>query len=230
MRNFTVAQVRDRVRELIDAEQMRALGDTEMTKRISAAYAKYYCKLVKAGLGYPNETTQTIISTGNDSYSLPADHFATLRVDWQYSPNWWIPLEEIDIREIHQVQFTNASQSFWYRLSGQTIILYPTPAANGSYRHIYAPAPADLTTDSQTIDGVAGWEEAVILEVAIRCAMKWEGEVTGLLEERAQVDARIDEEAEMRSLHTTRHIVLKRREPRAEQWQFDPADLPPWTR
>src|SRR5262249_210719 len=75
-RTFRVAQIRDRVRELLDAEQMRALSDLELNKRISSSYARYYAKLVMPGLGFPSETTQTITATGTDTYTLNSDHFA----------------------------------------------------------------------------------------------------------------------------------------------------------
>lgn len=199
-RTFTLAQIRDRVREAIDAEQMRGLSDPEVNKRISAAYAKYYAKLVSPGLGFPSETTQTITAGtgGTDTYALPADHFSTLRVDFLLSSGFWDPLDPIDIREIHLVQFSGASQAFFFRLAGPSIILYPTPQVGGVYRHIYAPAPVDLTTDAQTIDGVSGWEDVVVLEAAIRCAWKWEGDTSAIERERERIDALIAEQVDLR--------------------------------
>lgn len=211
-RTFTVAQIRDRIRELIDAEQMRALSDTEMNKRISAAYAKYYAKLVQSGLGYPAETTQTITAGtgGTDTYALPADHFATLRIDYQYTSNFWDPLDIIDIREIHKVQWNAGSQAFWYRLAGPSITLYPTPTVGGIYRHIYAPAAADLTLDAQAIDGVSGWEDAVILEAAIRCAWKFDGDTTSMERERAAMDALINEQIDLRTAQSPKGFRKQR--------------------
>ena len=153
-RTFTVAQLRARVRELVDIESARSFTDPEINERLSSGYAKYYAKLVKAGLGYAGEQTQTITSTGTDAYALQPDHFATVRVDFQYQGNYRWPLEELDVRELQQVQF-QGSQAFFYRLVGQNIVLYPTPPAGGIYQHIYVPAPADLTDDTQIVDGAA---------------------------------------------------------------------------
>lgn len=237
-RTFTLAQLRDRVRELIDAEQMRAVSDLELNKRLSNAYAKYYARLAQSGLGYPPETTATLVSTGTDTYPLPADHFATLRIDYQLSPQWWDPLDLIDIRDIHRVQWQGSSQAFWYRLSGQNLQFLPTPAAGGTYRHIYAPAPADLTSDAQTVDGVTGWEDAVVLDAAIRCAMKWEGDVAGLVKERDDIDTQINEQIDLRSAQTAkgfRQQRLKRFHDLDAAYDpvrapLDPADWPYWWR
>lgn len=224
-RLFTVLQLRDRVRELADVEGSRFLTDTEMNKRLSSAYAKYYCKLVKAGIGYPSEITATINSTGVASVALPADHFSTLRVDFQVSVGSVWPLEEIDVRETQDYQIQGSSYARAYRLAGGNLIFYPTPATGGVYFHVYAPAPDDLTSDSQTVDGVAGWEDAIILDAAIRCRLKTDDNVQELLRERDIQDARIDEEAEMRSLTRSRKIVRRHRSDFS-----DPSDWPPWVR
>lgn len=228
-RLFTLAQLRDRVRQLADVETARAPADPEINSVISSAYAKYYNKLVKAGIGYPTETTQTITSTGVDSYALNADHFATLRVDLQYQAGYWAELEEIDIRQVADYQFPGATYAVAYRLAGGNLVLLPTPATGTIYRHIYAPAPSDLTSDAQNVDGVAGWEDAIVLEAAIRLLMKAGEDVAALMAERKMVDDRIDEEAEMRSLTHSRKIVCR------TSWSTDgrlrdPSDWPYWLR
>lgn len=224
-RTFTVAQIRNRVRELTDTENSRNLSDTELNSRISSAYAKYYCKLVKVGIAYPSEVVQNIVTTGANTYPLPGDHFATLRVDYQYQPSYFYELDEIDVREVTDFQWPG-SYAFCYRLAGGNILLYPLPTAGGLYLHTYVPAPADLTQDLQTVDGVAGWEDAIVLDAAIRALMKGDDDVANLLRERDIVDARIDEEAEMRSLTRSRHIVRRH----AYGYNGDAADWPPWSR
>src|SRR5215471_11503724 len=121
---------------------MRAVSDAELNRRISSSYARYYAKLVRTGLGFPTEITATITATpGIDTYALPPDHFSTMRVDY-ITGGIYIPLQEIDIREIHEAQAPGSPSSF-FRLAGPNLILYPAPTAGDSYRHIYAPAPDD---------------------------------------------------------------------------------------
>lgn len=233
MRNFTLAQLRARVQEIADLETDPHVGATEINKRISSAYAKYYSKLAKAGCGKPGETTQSITMNGTDqTVALPADHFITLRVDYRISTDRWEPLDELDVREIHLFPQTG-SWACGYRLVGQTITFYPIPAA-GTYRHIYVPAAADLTADGDTVDGVVGWERAIILEAAIECLLKQgrREDAGALAQERRLIDDRIDEEATLRTLTTHRRIVPRSRLRRAYDTDasrgVDPADWPPW--
>lgn len=234
-RTFTVLQLQSRVQKLVDLENDPHVVAAEIKERLSAAYAKYYAKLVKAGIGLAGESTQTITMNGvAQTAALQADHFVTLRVDYAIDSTRWEPLDEIDVREIHLLP-NSGSWACGYRLVGQTITFYPLPAA-GTYRHIYVPAAADLTTDGQTVDGVTGWERAIIVEAAIECLLKQGrdvGVLQALLRERDLIDARIDEEASMRSLTQHRRII-----PRSRLWRrydndgrswADPADWPPWS-
>lgn len=224
-RTFTLAQLRQRVRELVDIEGNRHFTDSEVNSRISSAYAKYYAKLVASGLGYAGEKTQTIFTVGTNTYAMPTDHMSTLRVDYRYSTELWQELEEVLVQEINRYQ-TTGSQAFGFRLVGGNILLYPTPPSGQTYRHIYVPAPADLTTDTQTVDGVAGFEDAVVLDAAIRCLIKKEdADTSSLLRERDLVDARIQEEAEMRLLTKSRRIARTRN--RLDR-DIDAADRFPW--
>lgn len=233
-RTFTLLQIRDRVRELVDAEQMRALSDLELNKRISSAYARYYAKLVAPGLGFPTEVTQTLTGLTSNSSPLPNDHFSTMRVDYQQSPGYWYPLWEVDIRELHEVERPGSAPARCYRLAGPNLLFYPAVNASDVYRHIYAPAPVDLTTDSQLLDGVCGWEEAVILDAAIRAVIKWEGDTNDLRAERNELDQRIDEEVQMRTINRAKRIVLTQRTYTGTDRDYldydDPSSYWPWYR
>lgn len=209
-RSFTVAQLRTRVRERTDTETARSLTDTELNSRLSASYGKYHAKLVKSGFSYAGEVTQTIVATGADSYPLDPGHAHTLRVDFQYDSQNWEPLDEIDVRELEDYQFTGSSQAYAYRLVGNNLVLYPTPSS-GTYRHIYVAAPADLASDSQLVNGVTGWEEALVIDTAISVLQKGGDDVSVLLRDRDLIDARIDEEAQMRVLTQTHRIRIRRR-------------------
>jgi hypothetical protein len=234
MRTFTALQLQGRVQKLVDLENDPHVAAAEIKERLSASYGKYYAKLVKAGMGLAGETTQAIAMDGvAQTAALPADHFATLRVDYAIDSSRWEPLDELDVREIHLLP-NSGSWACGYRLVGQTITFYPLPAA-GTYRHVYVPAAADLTTDGQTVDGVSGWERALVVDAAIECLLKQGRDQTvlqTLLRERDIIDARIDEEASMRSLTQHRRIIPRSRLRRGYDTDgrrgFDPGDWPPW--
>lgn len=225
-RLFTLAQLRQRLRELTDTETSRHFTDTELNSRLSASYAKYHAKLVRAGLGYFTEVPVQFTSAGGANITLPADFFAFLRVDYQLNVETWDPLEEVPIQEIHRY-LPSAARAFGYRLTGPlALTFYPTPPSGQVYRYIYIQNAADLTTDGQTVDGVAGWEEAILFDAALKALMKEnEGDAPPLIvAERNALDARIDEEAEMRNLATNRRVARVR----SDRPDRDPADYWPY--
>lgn len=234
-RSFTLLQLRTRLRQLCDIETSRFFSDTELNAIISAAYAKLFAELVKHNLGYADETTVQWNTDGVlQTKALAADFFALSRVEFQYSSQYWYPLDEVDVRELPNVQATISSPAYWYRLVGPNLLLYPLPPV-GTYRYVYIAAPADLTSDVQTIDGVLGWEDGVLFDAAIRVALKEEKDTSGYRAERDAIWERIQGEAQLRNMHVHNRIVRRppwRRRPSDYDSdgyrRFDPSDWPPW--
>jgi hypothetical protein len=229
-RSFTTLELRTRLRELCDIEGDPFFTDTSLNSLLSAAYAKYYAELVKHGLGYASEKQATAATDGvSQTVRLPGDFFALVAVDYQSSADYYAPLEDIDARELPSAQ-GSTSQAFWYRLVGCDLALYPLPAV-GTYRITYVPAPAKLTLDTQVVDGVAGWEDGILFEAAIRVALKQDPQSVpaGYIRERDVIWERIQEEAQLRNMHRHRRIIRRppwRRRPSdyEDGLRFDPSD------
>lgn len=224
-RTFTLAELRQRVWDLTDMQNDPNASTTIVNDMLSTAHAKYFAKTAKYGLGYPGMTTQSITTTGPtpDVVALPSDHAFTLRVDYQVSGSYWGELREADIREIGRFP-TTASFATHFMLVGTNIQFFPPPPAGQIYRHMYVPAPAKLTSDSQTVDGVCGWEELLIFEVAIRLVgIKQQEDASLIMVERDKIETRLDEEIQMRVLTRAKRIMLRR-----QRRMCDPNDLEIW--
>jgi hypothetical protein len=75
------------------------------------------------------------------------------------------------------------------------VMILPKPRSGDEYIHTYLVAPADLSSDSDTIDGVSGWEEFIVLDSAIKCLVKEEStaQAQALMGERNRVVERIEQ-------------------------------------
>lgn len=204
-RTFTLAQLRTKVRERADQENSGFIDDTELNGYISSSYTRLYDILVKSGLHY-FETTQTIVADGSDNYALPADYYGTLGVDFIESTDVFIEVPEYMFHERNDFGTSGSSHALGYRIIGTVIELLPKPTT-GSYRHIYLPAAVDLTTDSQTVDGVSGWEEFIVLDSAIKCYIKEEAASGPLDREREVIRREIQEAAENRAMQQPRVVA-----------------------
>jgi hypothetical protein len=187
-RSFTLLALRTKVRERADIESSSFISDTELNGYISASYAVLYERLVLSGLAYFESTENLTAVAGTASYAISATHMSTIGVDWQRASGKYEPLRRLMPKE--RDNFPESSHpAVGYMLVGQNIVLYPTPSAAATYRHVYVPAPADLTTDGQTVDGVSGWEEFIVNDAARKCLMKEESDTSAI---ERELDREID--------------------------------------
>ena len=217
MPSFTLAEIRDRVRERTDKVGSTFLTDTEINKLISGSYARLYTRIVKAGVS-AFEKTQTIVTAGlAASYAVPADYAATLRVDYQNNagPVRWWTLPESTMQD--QPRYESILSPQWAQafrvvgdgtVGGDKVYLLPIPPNGQTYRHVYVPAPRALTVDGDTLDGVFGFEEWIVMDAAIKVLSKEGGDTTAQLErDRAIISEDIDTQVTLRS-QMGHHSVL----------------------
>lgn len=222
-RTFTLAEIRARVRQRVELEADGYFTDAELNEALSFAYTELYGVLVRSGMGYYPETVQSITTDGiNSAYALPADHFSTLRVDWEPQANVLERVEEIQLGELEDYVAPPGGIALGYRTVGSNLELLPIPAAGKVYKHRYIPTAAKLTTDGQAVDGVNGWENLLIVETCVEGLMKQGDDPSMFMQERAELRARVALEAEERQGLSTRRIADVRR-----QRITDPADYYP---
>jgi len=203
-RSFTLAQIRSRVRQLADIEDSTFISDSEVNSYISESYAELYDLLLSSGLSY-FESSDSITGTGSATYSLPADYYGTVRID-RDAGDYLVPLRPIGPNEVPN--FSEASNQFAvaYRVVGSNVTLYPPPSS-GTYKHLYIPAPDDLDVDTETVDGVSGWEQYVIYDAAIKCMEKEESAPAHLSARLDRIKMRIEEAAQNRMWGDTTTIA-----------------------
>lgn len=191
-RSFTLAQLRTKVRQRADIESSSFISDSELNGYISASYAVLYERLVLTGIAYFEATETLNIVAGTASYAMAASHMSTVGVDWQRAAGKFEPLRRLMPRERNMFP-EPAHPASGYMLVGTNIVLYPTPSVSATYRHIYVPAPADLSADGDLVDGVSGWEEYIVNDAARKCLLKEESDTSAIEREIDRNLARIEE-------------------------------------
>jgi hypothetical protein len=178
--------------------------DAELTGLINTAYKELYGLLVKASL-HRAENTEVITATGAASYALPDDFFGLIGVYRTVGEDKF-PLERFGDKFQPGTRTGDACQ---YRISGSELILYPRPSS-GSYDVVYIPMPGDMASDGDTMDGVLGWEEFVVLDASICVLEKEESDTSKLEFKRDRILRRIADEAAMVEFTETPRILNTR--------------------
>lgn len=208
--------------DLILASRQRAdmvnstfVSDSELTSYINQSYFELYDLLVqKYGDNYYVAPPVTITTDGtNDQYSLPDGtlyssalaFYKLLGVDLMLQPgqaNTALPLKQFDFAERNN--FTNPvlpfpyGRTIKYRLNGSKLWLRPLPTANMVLQLWYVPRLTQLVTGSDTVDGISGWTEYIIIDAAIKCLQKEESDVSILALQKGEIIKRIEAAAENR--------------------------------
>lgn len=206
-REVTVGALITRIRDVADLVNDGNITDAEMIRYISASYTWLYDILVSKGLHYFESTDTTVADGINTQFALPDDFYAALAVHFQYETNRWRSLPEHMLQEVAALDHRDSAEAYSYRVVGGNLELLPRPASGKTYRLLYVPAPADLDAAGDAVDGVSGWEELIVIDVAITCRIKQETQVIDLERRLARMLARVEEAAEHRSLSSTRRVT-----------------------
>jgi hypothetical protein len=85
-----------------------------------------------------------------------------------------------------------------YRLNGDNIWFTPIPASNQTIQLWYVPRLEQLTSDSDTCDGISGWTEYIIVDACIKCLTKEESDPSVFMAQKDALIRRIEAAGENR--------------------------------
>lgn len=147
------------------------VNDTELTRLINLALGDLY-DLLLAARGheyYQDETTVSVVS-GTSRYNLPATFYELLSATLEWGTTDHEPVDSYEhVKDRYRLN-NLATWTKWgpkaFRLRAAQIELLPTPTSSVTMRLQYVPAFTDLSSPTDTFDGVNGWEKLTALMVA----------------------------------------------------------------
>ena len=200
-RSYSIATLMTRARERADMDGGNTyVEEAELQRLVDVAYAELVDLLARHSI-HQFETSTEFVSDGTNDYAVPSDHYKTLGLDYKYAASQYVKVEQLMFEERNRYSLGINGSARGYRLVGSNIILYPTPPSGQTYKHTYIPAPADISAvaTSTMVDGVAGWEEYIVIHVAKNLRIKEESSsVIELDNDLTKMTARIEEMAQDR--------------------------------
>lgn len=175
-RTATLLELRTRAyrRAGNEAETSRYPG-SEVTIDVNESIADLYDRLVRAWGSTRFEAEQVIsVTSGTSLYALAASFLQLLSVTVYNGASTW-PLDLFMRGEraaLTSQSVPHGDRPLAYRIVGENIELLPTPRASFTLTLRYVPAATELVLDADTFDGVNGWEEWVVVDVARKMATK----------------------------------------------------------
>jgi hypothetical protein len=186
-RTATLLNLRTWARQLSDTENDDSITDTELTALANRHYPEVYDLLIEAGPPefYASSTTVSVVAS-TIPYALASDFRALLGVYVHESSDERRPL--MPMPEGARGQFKAPSQSVTVTLE-------------------YIPAASTLSSGSDTVDGVSGWEELIVCRMARDVMTKLEKDPSIPMATAAALESRIKHRSKNRDRGQPRRIV-----------------------
>lgn len=170
-REVTLLSLRTWARQLADVESDPNITDSELTALANRHVCEVYDRLVDAGpADYYASTTTVSVTSGTAEYALPADFRSLVAV---------YVSESSDERRALSPMGNTARGS------------YKAPSGSSTVYVEYIPTPTELVDDSDTFDGVSGFEELIANLMARDVMVKRESDPSVVLNTIARLEARI---------------------------------------
>jgi hypothetical protein len=201
----TLLQLRDRTRQRSDNEYSDGefVVDEELNGLINVSHKHLFALLVESGLHTVEETIYDLVSDGSLTYALPDDCYAVAGV-FRPESGEYLPLGRHSQRVFPSDRVEQRAVTYRNHGALESAVIELNPrTSTDTYKVRYVGVPADFTADTDTIEGVVGWEEWIVYDVAIKILTKegiWDA-VDRLQAQQDRLSYKIEAQASERDLH-----------------------------
>ena len=205
--------IKDKAKSRADMEESDFISDSEWNTIIYDSV----CALVELVSRqnqdhYLEEVTLT--ASGLDTMDLPSDLLEVRGMDEKNGDSYQT-MEPFMLAERNKYSnplypfMSDRKSSFRYRLQGASKVrVVPRATSTSEFRLWYTPSPTPFASDLSSIEVFNGWDEWVVLDVAIKALGKEQSDASHLLMERKIVENRIMEAAQRRQTDTGDQVIF----------------------
>ena len=181
----TLRQLMTRARQRANDNTIQFVTDAELTDMISQSYAEFYDLVRGSTFGgqYYRSSKNITMVAGTASYALPDDFCSVISVDCFITGTGDVgsmTRSAMRFQEEQRNMFRSWPTGGWdqltpifYDLQGSNIAFIPAPQAAHIVGLNYVPTAAVLVSaDGDSIDSINGWDEWIVLDVAIKLCQK----------------------------------------------------------
>lgn len=171
----TRADIRNAARRRADQVNSEFRTDSDINALINQTLKEVYEHIIIQQPERYLSSTAFTTNSGQSTYPLPADTYKVKSVEATF-PGYQEP------RELDMFQWENrnrytgpgwdANTPAAWRLYGDNVVFTPLPSSAVPVTVWYHPGPPELSSDSDTFDGVAGWDEAIVVGVAWKLSLE----------------------------------------------------------
>ena len=153
------------------------ISTTTLTDWASESAAELYDIICGVTPEYFISTTNVTVVAGTATYALPSDFYKCVGLDVLDRNGYWRNMERFQFGSRNNYQSMASDRNLTrYSIKGSNILLVPTPNWTSTLKLWYLPNFTSFSTVTTTFDGVNGWDEFIVADLLVKCAMKEESD------------------------------------------------------
>ena len=209
--SVTLLQLRDSCKDRADMTGSNRIGDSQWNEYINKSKDKLYDLLISAYESeYYTKSIQLDVSANTDTYALPTDFYKTVLVEYLVDTYHTYPLKKFSFaeknRSVYPSGFNRYGNYLRYREVADNIVFHPVPVSNCTVKIWYIPTATNLSADGDLLKGFNGWEEFIIIDVAIKAGRNEETDTKDLERDLLNITDRLNTMAENRNVNCSARI------------------------
>lgn len=211
----TLADLKLKSRQRADMVNSKFVDDTELAGYLNNSYAELYDILIATDANYYLTVLPFTLANGANIYPLPTDFYKLKGLDYASTSGGagtsWVTVSQFIFNERNNTisnaaLISGTTTPISYILQSNQLYLLPETQAGGTYRMWYIPRYVPLVNDTDTLDGINGFEEYVIVDAAIKMLQKEESDVTVLMSQKQSLLSRIQSMAADRDYSSPKKV------------------------
>jgi len=169
--NITATELIDRCKKRAD---IGTVADATIYDWINGSIAELYRLIAHTNPDFYVTSSDIAVRSGTSEYSLPSDFWFGFGVDVQLEDSTWANMRPFRWGDRNQLPHATDRRAARYQFNGSQIRFRPSVSWTSTVRVWYVPTPPQMATGTDTWDTLAGFDEFVILSVAVKYCAKTE--------------------------------------------------------
>lgn len=201
-KTVTLEELIEDIRALYEVHEVR-ISPTVLARWVNKSLALLWDHVALSNPDHFTKSDTISVVSGTDTYNMAtetADFYKGQGLDVLLDTGRYSPLRTFNWEEREMYANTTVTRADQlYRYMGNLLYLRPTPSWSGTVRVWYVPT-ATVLTSTNSVDLFNSWDEFIVWDVALKCAISEEAPADAIRQTRNQLLADIKSFAPQRDL------------------------------